>query len=1194
MSSNRQAIIALLNEGRNDEALDRLDQHAAGIGEAAAANYRGVALQQSGRLQEAAVAYQQSAQQGLADLLNCWNNLAGAYYHLESYSEAVAIAENLRGYLPFDPDLLGLHVLSLLELGKRDEAEQVARRFVNHLPRHSSGSRWLIHATYRNRKRLEALLLSAEMGPHAWNFGGMAHELLQALAELDLGEVAQDIFPLVYGADADPLDRPETWATAAVIAMSVGDYSRARALYEAGLQRGYRELSATLNLSLIELAAGKFETGWLHGLARAEIPTYHRLALPDSIPRWTGQPADGKTMIVSSEQGLGDMIQFLRFIPDLERLGAKVVFAAYADIVALLRNDPRASTTEVKPLAIEEVDYYTLLLDLPYLLGIKSPADIPCSIPYLYANSEKSLGWRDQLAAFPGIKIGLAWAGNPDFDGDHYRSASINVFAPLSGLPGVTFVGLQKGAGAKEALCPPEGLPYVWIGDQFATFEDTAAAIDNLDLVISTDTSMVHLAAALGKPVWLLLSRRSPDFRWIEFGNGNAWYPNVRTFRQESDDDWLGLIRDGIRPALAKHILDRLDSDAPQWMVTALAIDCATVEWETVDWTVWADVVVASESEAVAIAWLARLVDERDVLPVLNTLQVAGRQAGRVPAPASSVALARQLLKIQDQETALCLLADVAREHGDAAVGRRGFIDWGWFLRLAGNLDQAIEIWKRGASAFPRDGQLHYLQGDALKILRKNEPALHHLRRALDCFPRHFKALTAIAELQREEDFAAAAAAVQQAVLLKSHDVDAWQVVVLLLHDRGMYWLAERILLAKGDLANNRYSRLLRVKQLAMLGRPEEAKDLLDGISWQTTSHSAHHRQMLAAALHHCGQNVEEIDLLEQLVMQQPADKDLQLSLGFSLLRAGRCREGWKAYWRGLARKNAGHFTEWEGQSLRGKSLVVIQDQGQGDSIQFFALLHEVWAMQPKRLTLAVVRPLVTLFQAQRVPFEVINLERLDWEDYRYDYQVDQMALPYLLNVDLLAPRHQQPTLVASPGRVPKWQTMLEADMQLKVGIVWSGGDLFKANYVRSTTLEDWRVLWEIEGISFYSLQKDIHSNEAAVFDRPLHNVAADCPTWLETLSIIDALDLVITTCTAVAHAAGSINKPTWIILSNEHVDFRWLENRDDSPWYPSVRLLRRRRGEPWRDLFRRVADDLLAHDDRLRWRNSVAADPGR
>lgn len=1192
MPNSRDVIVDLLNAGRSVEALAYLHSCLPGMGEAAANNYRGVALQQAGKLQEAAEAYRQSAQESLSDLLSCWNNLAGVCYHMENYGEAAAVVESLRHYHSLDADLLALHVLSLIELGKHDEAEKVARQFLTDLPRSLPGTRWLIHTACRNRKYLEALILAAEIPPSEWDRGGLANELLDSLSELDLGDVAQEIFPIAYGPETHCLDRPETCATAAMIAISRRDYEGARSIYTAGRERGYRGASSTLNLSLMELAAGKYDTGWLHGLARAETTGYHQLLLPDSVPRWAGEPVAGKTLIVSSEQGFGDMVQFLRFIPALEGLGARVVFAAYPDIVALLRNDPRAAVTSLKPLSIDEIDYYTLFFDLPHFLGIKCPADVPCAVPYLYANPEKTLRWRDFLAAFPGMKVGLAWAGNPDFKDDHYRSASINIFSPLSGLPGVTFFGLQKGVGVREARCPPEGLNYVWLGDQFSNFEDTAAAIDNLDLVISTDTAIVHVAAALGKPVWLLLSRRSSDFRWMNFDGRNVWYPNVSVYRQEIDDDWLCLVRDRVGPTLAQGVRASLTADAAQWRTTALALAGGQAGWEATNWTAWGNSVLADDGSREAIAWLAGQIGEQDVLPALKALQAAYETAGQTPLPDLSVALGRQLLKAEDPDGGVRLLDSVAQQFGDVAVGRRGFVDWGWQLYRQEDLEQALAIWQRGAAAFPRDGHLHYLQGTACQRQRRNKLALDHFQRAIDCFPRHVKALTAIARVKREENLSEAAAAAQRAVMSKCHDVESWNTVVLLLHDRGMYWLAERVLLAKGDLENNAFSQSLRVRQLAMLGRDQEATEFLESVTLQSSKQpSAQQQEMLAEAYGVCGQRDQEAALLGKMSAAQPESRELLFRLGFSLLRRGNCRDGWKAYWRGLARKNAARFTEWEGQDLCEKSILVVQDQGQGDCIQFFVLLHELWAKQPKRLTLVVVRALVTLFKAQDVPFEVVNVEKFDWDDYRYDYQVDLMALPYLLDVDLLAPRHTQPTLIAAPGRVPGWQAILDADTQLKVGIVWSGGDLFKANYLRSTTLEDWRVLWEIEGISFYSLQKDIHSNEAAVFDRPLHNVAADCPTWLETLSIIASLDLVITTCTAVAHAAGSIDKPTWVVLSNEYVDFRWLEDRDDSPWYPSVRLIRRRRGEPWRDVFRRIADDLVTHYDRLSWRSAVTSD---
>lgn len=1155
-----------------------------GIGEPGAENLLGVALQQSGCLSDAAMAYRRSVRSGLADLINCWNNLAGVCYLLGEYGEAAEVAGNLRSYQPFDADLLGLHVLSLIELGKKAEAEQVAREFLRNAPRSIHGARWFIHCACKNRKYLEAILAAAEIPPHLWDMGGLANELLQALANLGVGEVARELFPIAYNEDADLYSRLETWATAGSVAFSTGNFAVAKEIYEKGMERGFNDASATMNLSLIELREGQFELGWEHYMVRADAQGFGRQMLADSIPRWEGQPIAGKTLIVTSEQGIGDMIQFLRFIPEMERLGAKVVFSSYADVVGLLRNDPQAASTEVQPLSVEQIDFYTLLLDLPYRLGIKKPADVPCSIPYLYAAPGKSASWKEKFAIYEGMKVGICWAGNPNFQGDHYRSASINIFSALSGMPGVTFIALQKGAGTKEAQCPPEGLPYEWIGDRFANLDDTAAAIENLDLVISTDTSIVHLAAALGKPVWLLLSRRSPDFRWVEVDGRNIWYPNVRVFCQQVDDDWVGLLRRSVRPALAALIGSNVNGIAV-WAEKSLAVDAGLMTWQGVDWNAWARDLCDKGDVDIATAWLASYIDSHDCRLALGAIEHAFAARQLVTPNCVSVVTGRVLLKGLDGGAGVATLSQLAAVAGDVAVGRMGLLEWGWHLLMQGARDEAIALWKRAAVAFPRDGQFFYQIGNALKSAGQKKDALQNFKRTLDCFPRHFRALAAIGEIEREGDIPEASASAQKAVLLKHQDVVGWYSVIHLLHDRGMYDLAERILRYKGDIENNTHSKLLRVRQLAMLGRSGEAEELLSAIDQQTVV-DPETAQVFASALSYCGKTLVQTEVLQRLVAKDPGARELHFSLGFNLLRAGRCREGWQWYWRGLGRANAGHYEEWEGQCLEGKALLVVQDQGQGDAIQFFPLLRELHAQMPKRLTVAVSRPLVTLFRSQDVPFEVIDLQQLDWDDYRYDFQVDFMALPYLLEVDLCAPRCSQPTLVVTPGLVGKWQDVLARDENMKIGIVWSGGDLFKANYVRSTALESWRALWAIEGVSYYSLQKDIHSNQAAVFDRPLHNVAADCPTWLETLSVIDSLDLVITTCTAVAHAAGSINKPTWVILSNEHVDFRWLEARDDSPWYPSVRLIRRQLGESWNQLFERVAEDLVARFKQLSWRD--------
>ena len=1193
MNQLRKTCIDLLSQGRNQDLIERLIGQEETLGEAAAQFFRAVALQQSGGLESAIASYRSAVKGSHNDLLMSWNNLAGAYYNSGSFKEAVEVVDLLRAYKPFDIDLMSLHLLALLELGRNRDAEQLTRDFCSNLPRNVDASRWFIHALWRNGKYLEALLQSAETPPFAWDSGGLGYELLQSLVEMELCDVAEQLFPVVFN-NTEIHERDELCAVAGASALARGAFLAAKKIYETGLAKGFQQHAMVINLSLVELILGDFKCGWEHYLIRGKERGFARLTLPSSIPYWQGESISGKTILISSEQGIGDMIQFVRFVPELERCGARIVFASYPDVVGLLRNDPRARKTEIKALEESEIDFHALLLDLPFRLGVESPDDIPRTIPYLFANSEKAEIWQSDLAKYVGLKVGVAWAGNPGFAGDHYRSASINILEPLSGVQGVTFFGLQKGIGAKEARCPPEGLPYFWLGDQFASFEDTAAAIANLDLVISTDTSIVHLAAALGKPVWLLLSRRSNDYRWIDHGNGNVWYPNVRVYCQDVDDDWVGLIRHLIRPDLARMAISLMPLSAQYWQRICSEVDAQAVPWGCVDWKAWAKNAVVSDASSEAGKWLARNLVERDTTVAINALLSACSETAEPTDQSSLMVLAaRSLLKNGDKQEAVNVFQSVQSRWGNVAVGRVGARDWGWHHYAKSEWRLAYEIWLRAVEVFPEDGHLHYLLGVVLRSESKEKDALTCFRRALDCLPRHYMAMLGIAELLRVDEPAVAWEMAQKAALLKKNDVAVWQVIVGLFHDRGMYWLGELILLAKGDLENNVTSQILMGRQLAMLGRFEEGRHLLSSISLDSSATLAS-IQNYAHALYHCGMRDEAQVAFELVLSRFPESREARFALAFTQLRMGFYEEGWKNYRLSMRRDGILRFPEWKGEELTRKSLLVIQDQGQGDVVQFFPLLREIWARQPKRLVVAVSVALVTLFKSQGVQFEVVDMEAFDWDDYRFDFQVNQMALPSLLGVNLLCPSYAQPSLVVSPNRLPtQWREFVENDSNLKVGVVWSGGDSFKANYVRSTALSDWRELWEIDGISFYSLQKDIFSNQAAVIGLPLHNIAADCPTWLETLAAIDTLDLVITTCTAVAHAAASINKPTWIVLSNEYVDFRWLEDRDDSPWYPSVKLIRRCKGESWSAVFSRVALMLLDRYDQLKRKDGIKELPG-
>ncbi len=305
-----------------------------------------------------------------------------------------------------------------------------------------------------------------------------------------------------------------------------------------------------LNLAYVLLLTGRFIEGWQEFEWRLQQPEFrHRSA---TVPVWNGEPLLGRTLLVYREQGLGDSLQFLRYLPLLPT-GTRVVVELQPELMRLASATAGSIEWVASDAPLPHVDRRCPLLSLPRLLGTTVDT-IPASVPYLKTDPMAIAGWRERLAKLPGLRVGLVWAGNPALGQaaalgvDHRRSVSLAQLAPLASVPGVSFVSLQKGAAA-AASSPPQGLiVHDWTED-LHDFADTAALIEALDLVISVDTSVVHLAGALGKPIWLL-NRFDTCWRWLLERDDSPWYPTLRQFRQTRTGHWQSVIL-SVRNALA-------------------------------------------------------------------------------------------------------------------------------------------------------------------------------------------------------------------------------------------------------------------------------------------------------------------------------------------------------------------------------------------------------------------------------------------------------------------------------------------------------------------------------------------------------------------------------------------------------------------------------------------------------------------
>jgi len=316
--------------------------------------------------------------------------------------------------------------------------------------------------------------------------------------------------------------------------------------------RGYDEAirlrpeysEARLNRALILLQRGELEEGWKEYEWRFQVRDPRRLYVPPApdTPRWDGGDPRGRKLLVRAEQGYGDSFQFARYLPLLAERGATVLFECPKEVIALFRGFPGVETLAEFGTPLPACDAYVQLLSLPHILGTRAVGDIPWSGPYLHADPA-IVERLDPFFDGGSCNVGIVWGGNPLHKNDHNRSCRLAEFLPLFDVPGVRVYSLQKGKPAAELSSLPPGCALSDLQGELADFSVTAAAIAHLDLLIAVDTSVAHLAGAMGKPVWLLLPYRS-DWRWLTDRGDSPWYPSMRLFRQKSHGDWAGVVNE--------------------------------------------------------------------------------------------------------------------------------------------------------------------------------------------------------------------------------------------------------------------------------------------------------------------------------------------------------------------------------------------------------------------------------------------------------------------------------------------------------------------------------------------------------------------------------------------------------------------------------------------------------------------------
>jgi tetratricopeptide (TPR) repeat protein len=307
---------------------------------------------------------------------------------------------------------------------------------------------------------------------------------------------------------------------------------------------------AYLNRAFALLLKGDFEQGWPEYEWRWRTPDF----TPPNFhqPQWDGGPLAGRTVLLHAEQGLGDALQFIRYVPLVQACGGRIIVQCPRMLRRLLGDSLAGIEGLIAPGETPPpFQVHCPLLSLPHLLGT-TLATIPAGVPYLRADEALVTRWRRELAAVDGFKVGVVWRGSPQHKRDRFRSVPLTQFGPLAAVGGVGLVGLQKGLGSEQIAMLPPGFVAFDAGARIDDWADTAAVVKSLDVVVTVDTAVAHLAGGLGVPVWVALPY-APDWRWLLGREDSPWYPTMRLFRQTAPGAW-GPVFERIASALRQRV----------------------------------------------------------------------------------------------------------------------------------------------------------------------------------------------------------------------------------------------------------------------------------------------------------------------------------------------------------------------------------------------------------------------------------------------------------------------------------------------------------------------------------------------------------------------------------------------------------------------------------------------------------------
>ncbi len=419
--------------------------------------------------------------------------------------------------------------------GRLDAAERSYRATIAGNPNFAAAHHNLatvLHVRGRFRQAIHAFETSAKLDPVlAASARVGVGAIMMRTGDFDRAEEA-----LRAAVDMAPAS-PDPYRFLGDLFRSLGRMEDARQAYLGGLKCSPEDSEAHFGLASVRLALGEMPEGW-------DDYEYRRSKLASAAlqPVWNGEEVAGRTLLVHSEQGLGDAIQFLRYVPLLAARHAVVLLAVRQEVMALGATVEGVARVVEPSYTLPAFDFSIGLPSLPRMFRTTLET-VPDNVPYIHADPARAAAWRERLGETDGLTVAIAWRGNPEHRSDHRRSILNGELAPVFKAPNVRFLVIQKDDGDA-----PHAENVLRLGAH--DLNDIAAIMSVADITLSVDTVFCHLAGALGRPVWTMLCV-SPDWRWQLSGDATPWYPTMRLFRQDEPGDWTGVVRN-VMKALAE------------------------------------------------------------------------------------------------------------------------------------------------------------------------------------------------------------------------------------------------------------------------------------------------------------------------------------------------------------------------------------------------------------------------------------------------------------------------------------------------------------------------------------------------------------------------------------------------------------------------------------------------------------------